>query len=230
MSMNFELNQTNIGDWKLTLVGEQLVFGLLGKLLFEYPERDWYQTLAQEAIFDEIPLAAGQPDVQAGMALLSGWHQETAGGLTEEQFEALRDDYTRLFIGPGKVLAPPWESPYIQKERVIFQVETLKVREWYQRFGLESVKKYKEPDDHIGLELAFAAHLASLGLDALEQNDQGEFTNLIAAQKQFFIEHPLKWVGGWSKLIEENARTDFFKGIALITKGVLAEMVEILDL
>ena len=228
--MNFEWNQTNLGDWKMTLVGEQLVFGLLGKLLFEYPERDWYQTLAQEAIFDDIPLAAGQPDVQAGMALLGGWHQESAEGLTDEQFEALRDDYTRLFIGPGKVLAPPWESPYIQKERVIFQAETLKVREWYQRYGLESAKKYREPDDHIGLELAFAAHLASLGLNALERNDQGEFENLIAAQKQFLIEHPLKWVGGWSKLIDENARTDFFKGIALITKGVLAEMVEILDL
>lgn len=230
MRMNLEWNQTNIGDWKLTLVGEQLVFGLLGKILFEYPERDWYQTLAEEAIFEDIPLAADQPDVQAGMTLLSGWHQKTAGGLTEEQFEELRDDYTRLFIGPGKVLAPPWESPYIQKERVIFQVETLKVREWYQRYGLESVKKYKEPDDHIGLELAFAAHLASLGLAALEQNDQGEFENLIAAQKQFFAEHPLKWVAGWSRLIEEHARTDFFKGIALITKGVLAETMKIFDL
>ena len=161
--MNLEWNQANISAWRLTLIGEQLVFGLLGKILFEYPELEWYQTFMKEAIFEDIPLAADQPDVQAGMALLGALYLANEGGLTQERFEELRDDYTRLFIGPGKVLAPPWESPYIQKERVIFQVDTLKVREWYQRYGLESIRKYKEPDDHIGLELAFTAHLIMPG-------------------------------------------------------------------
>ena len=50
---------------------------------------------------------------------------------------------------------------------MIFQEQTLHVRQWYSRFGLQVVKLHKEPDDHIGLELEFVAHLANLALQAI---------------------------------------------------------------
>ena len=103
------------------------------------------------------------------------------------------------------------------------------MREWFRRYGLESVKIYNEPDDHIGLELAFSAHLAGLGLVALEEGDQTRFIQLLDAQKQFLAEHPLRWVAEWSKHVETHSRTDFFRGIALITKGVLTELASILN-
>ena len=59
----------------------------------------------------------------------------------------------RAFSSSAKVLTPP-ESVYFSEERLVFQEETLQVREWYRRFDLQSVKLH-EPDDHVGLELTF---------------------------------------------------------------------------
>lgn len=228
--MKSDLNTRNGMDWLNTLEAEQLVLGLLGKILFEFPERDWLESLVNDAVFEDIPFAAEVPDVKAGMKLLKEWNDKNKEGLSDEAFEFIRDDYTRLFIGPGAVLAPPWESIYFHRERVIFQKQTLEVREWYRRYSLESVKLHNEPDDHIGLELAFVSHMAVLAYAALEQQEVEKFEQLIAAQKQFLSEHTLQWATGWSELVQEHTRTDFFRGIALVTKGVLTELVSILDL
>jgi TorA maturation chaperone TorD len=222
--MNMEEEKTPRTDWETVLMSEKIVLGLFGKILFEYPEREWFETLAKEGVFEEIPFAEGQEDVQEGMKLLAAWGVRNKAGLSEEEFDAVRGDYTTLFIGPGKVMAPPWESIYFRKERIIFQEETLEVRNWYRRFGLESVKLYHEPDDHIGLELAFIAHLAGL---AYEAEDEEKFNQLIEAQKEFLSAHTLKWAAGWVAQVLEHAKTDFFKGVALVVRGVLTELNQI---
>jgi TorA maturation chaperone TorD len=220
----------NRTDWATLLIAEQLVFGLLGKILFEYPQAEFFQTLVDEKVFEDIPMGGDQPDVIAGLSLVNHWGQTYQVRETGELFDDLVIDYNRLFIGPGKVVAPPWESMYFHKERIFFQEETLQVREWYRRFGLESVKLHNEPDDHIGLELAFIAHLAGLGLATLEEQEQAKFEEYLDAQRQFILEHPLKWVAEWAILVEENSKTDFFIGIAKITRGLFAEISSILGI
>ncbi len=212
------------------LIAEELTLGLLGKLWFEFPEAEYISSLAGEGVFDEIPIGNEQPAVQEGLALLNAWAKEQKDGLSEEAFDSIRSDYTRLFIGPGKVLAPPWESFYFNETRSIFQEQTLEVRDWYHRFDLESVKIRKEPDDHLGLELAFLAHLAGQASYALEAQDQAEFGRLLAAQRQFAEAHLFTWFNSWFKLVEKDARTDFFRGLALVTRGVLLEISTILEI
>ncbi len=124
-------------DWVSFLTGELLAATLLGKILYTDPEREWLQSLADENIFAESPLGNAQPDVQLGLNLLQSWAETARGAFTENAFDELRDDYTRLFLGPATVLAPPWESVYFNDERMVFQEQTMQVRGWYQRFELE---------------------------------------------------------------------------------------------
>lgn len=215
-------------DWVSILTGETLVLGLLSKTLYPYPEKTWLQTLAHEDVFADIPLGEGQPDVQAGLTLLQTWSASCRSGLSDPAFDDLRADYTRLFIGPGKVIAPPWESVYSNEERLTFQEQTLQVRAWYRRFGLEAERLHNEPDDHIGLELSFLAHLAQLALAALERQDRPAVDELLKAQRRFLSEHLLRWTPAWCDQVAQHARTDFFRGIALLTKGVLKELSTIL--
>ena len=217
-------------DWPAILAGEALVFGLLGKLLFDEPQPAFVQTLADEAVFDEIPFGAGRAEVDAGLQLLQQWSRQHQGGLLNGAFDDLRGDFTRLFVGPGKVLAVPWESAQLHLERPIFQEETLQVRNWYRRFGLEAAKLYNEPDDHIGLELAFLAHLAQRGLAALAEGDQARLAAVLEAQRQFLAAHPLRWIPAWCDQVEAHARTDFYRGVALVTRGALAEMAATLEI
>jgi TorA maturation chaperone TorD len=216
-------------DWTSTLAGEALVCDLLGKLLYEYPEREWLQGLADEAIFDEIPFGAEQPEVEAGLQLLQQWSRQSRGGLLNGALDDLRADYTRLFLGPSKVLTPPWESVQFTEERLVFQERTLEVRRWYRRFGLEVVKLYNEPDDHLGLELAFLAHLARQGLAALAQGRQAQLAETWAAQREFLQAHPLRWVPGWCQQVVLQAHTDFYRGVALVIRGVVAELASKLE-
>ncbi len=209
-------------DRTALLAGQALVLNLLGKLLYEFPDAAWLQSLADEAVFDDIPFGAHQPAVAAGLALLQQWAQENRNGQLD--FDALRSDYTRLLIVPGKLFAPPWESAQVDSERQIFQEETLEVRGWYRRFGLQSEHLYSEPDDHIGLELAFLAHMAQLALAAHAEGDQPRVVEMLAAERAFLTEHPLRWAPAWCAQIGQNARTDFFRGLALMTDGVLTEL------
>ena len=145
----------------------------------------------------------------------------------------LWEDYNRLFIGPGALLAPPWESVYRSK-RLVFGEETLQVRDFYQRFGLEVKNLNKEPDDHIGLEMEFIAYLCQEAIQKIQDNEDA--VPYIQATRQFLQEHLAQWVPEFCGDIEEGARTGFFRGLAKFTDGWLefdseavAECLETMD-
>ena len=215
--------------WQETLTGGMLLFGLIGRIVYTYPdneERTWLQSLIVEGVFSEVPFAADKDETKAGLELLQKWGEN---GLTDEVFELLQVDYTRLFIGPGKVIAAPWESVYFSEERLTFQEHTLEVRNWYRRFELEAERIHQEPDDHIGLELLFLSHLATLGIQALNEQDNARFEELLDAQREFIKKHLGAWALTWCGLVERNAQTDFYKGLAHLTRGALSALSEMLD-
>ncbi|MGD0876569.1 MAG: molecular chaperone TorD family protein [Anaerolineales bacterium] len=215
--------------WEETLTGEMLLLNMLGRIFYTYPtnvERTWLQSLIDQDVFSETPFAADKDETCAGLKLLQKWARQ---GLPDEVFKGLQTDYTRLFIGIGEGFTAPWESIYFNEERLVFQEQTLEVRNWYRRFGLEAERIYKEPDDHIGLELLFMSHLAALGIQALNEQDNARFEELWGAQRDFHQQHLGAWALTWCGLMEGNARTDFYKGLATLTSGALSELSELLD-
>ncbi len=213
-------------EWKTIFIGEILVFKLLGRLLYEAPDQNWLQSLIQEDVFDEVPFGADQEDTSRGIDLLGKWADQNRAGLSDEAFDDLRADYMRLFVGVNKVLAPPWESVHFSEDRLVFQERTLKVRNWYRRFGLEPEKLHKEPDDHIGLEMLFLAHLAELALLTLEDQDQDKFEQLLEAQRQFLSDHLLQWGPNWCSQVIEHAKTDFYLGLGYLSLGALQAIAD----
>lgn len=214
---------------KADVVGETLLFGLLGKILYAELDRSWLDSLIQDDVFAESPLGAEQPEIQHGLELLGRWSVENHHGISEEELKRLQSDQLRLFIGLDRVVAPVWESVYFNENRLVFQKQTLQVREWYARFGLQLEKLNKEPDDHIGLEMIFLAHLASLSLSAIEKGNPKELDELLQAQRDFLSEHLLRWGPAWAKLVQQHASTDFYRGIAHLTHGALLAAAETLQ-
>ena len=222
--MNFDDQQ--IRDWNATLLGEVLFLGVLSKAIQSAPNKEWLKTLVDEDIFSESPLERSCPELEEGLSFLHAWSQSVRNGISDEQFGNLQTDYSRLLIGPAKPLAPPWESVYFNEDHMIFQEQTVQVRAWYRRFGLEPEKLYQEPDDHIGLELAFLAHLVGLGVQELESGSDDQFTELLQAQAQFMAQHPLKWVQSWEEQVAKHAHSDFYRGLARSISGALLVMAE----
>ena len=210
------------------LTGEMLFFGLLGKLLYADLDKTWLQHLVEEDVFAETPFGEKNTDITHGLEFLQAWSRNNMDGISKEHFEDLLAEYTNLFAG-GKVLAAPWESVYFGDDRLIFQEQTLEVRSWYKRFDLESEKIHREPDDHIGLEMLFLSHLASLSAQALTEQDNNRAEELVNAQREFMKEHLGVWALTWCNLVERHARTDFYRGLVYLTRGAVCELAEALD-
>lgn len=210
------------------LMGEMLMFGLLGKILYAQPDRAWLQSLIDEDVFSEIPFGSNQADVVKGQKLLAHWCEQNRSGLSEQAFRDIQADNVHLFIGTGRVHAPVWESVYFSESRLVFQEETMQVRKWYRRFNLEPENLNAEPDDHIGLEMGFVSHLAKLGLQELEQGGTG-LEELLAAQREFMSSHLLRWAPTWCAQVAQHAKTDFYQGLAWLTIGALRATADWLE-
>ncbi len=219
----------NLGRQLEQITGEMLLFGLLGKLIYTYPNRDWIQELLAEEVFSEAPFGETQPQVMEGLMLLHTWNQAALERPLADVVRELEEDCQNLLVGMREILAPPWESVYLTHERLLFQAPTIQVRQWYRRFGLEIENIGREPEDHMGLELIFVAHLASLATEALSQGDQTRYLELVQAQRDFLQEHLLKRAQLWCKDMIEHARTDFYRGAALMVRGALDETVLYLE-
>ena len=211
-------------DWNSVLLGEILLFRLLGRLVYEPLSKEWLEDLINEDVFDEVPFGEGQRETALGLELLKKWSNLNKKELTDASFDDLRADNFRLFVGVNIVLAPLWESVHFTESRLVFQERTLQVRDWYRRFDLEPEKLHKEPDDHIGLEMIFISHLAGLALQACESHDDEKFEKLLEAQRQFLSEHLLEWGPEWCSQVLEHAKTDFYLGIGHLVLGALYEI------
>ena len=135
----------------------------------------------------------------------------------------LARDHQALFVGPGPALAPPYESVYRSREHLLFEEQTLQVREAYRAFGLVAPALNREPDDHIGLELHFLAEVSLRSLDALDAGDDDRFDATLAAHQAFLADHLLVWAWECLDRVRDNARTGYFRGVALLTSGLLEQ-------
>ena len=108
--------------------------------------------------------------------------------------EEAKDEYTRLFIGPVSLVAPPWESVYGQKDAMLFQESTLEVRNTYRQYGLIPEGYPPVADDSLALELHFMALLAQRSLDAFYAGKNDELTADLTGSSDFLKKHLLVWV------------------------------------
>jgi len=149
--------------------------------------------------------------------------------LSRKKCESLHWDYTRMFIGPGKIPAPPWESIYRDADHLYFSQETQEVRNAYRKYNLLPKDFGHEPDDHLGLELDFLHKLCEMAWEKAKSADETGLVEILNDQKAFLDEHLLKWVPDWTRDVVKSAETDFYKGMAQLLEAYLnldREMIE----
>lgn len=108
---------------------------------------------------------------------------------------AVASEYAELFVGPRPPLAPLYESVYLGFPNRLFTEQTMSVRRFYERCGLEVVKDGKVPDDHLAYELELMAVLAEREAQALENGNESAAYDLQQVQREFIVVH----LGGWTK-------------------------------
>ena len=137
---------------------------------------------------------------------------------SDESFDELAIDHARLFVGPFALLAPPYGSVYLEGERRLMGDSTLAVGECYQEVGLELAAGFNGTPDHIAVELEFMHFLVVKELDALAGGNLDRAQNFWQKQRAFLERHLAAWVPDFSRSVEEQAQTIFYKSLAETTR------------
>jgi anaerobic sulfite reductase subunit A len=134
----------------------------------------------------------------------------------------LAADYAGLFLGAGGKHVHPSESYYVTKGQLLMQQPRDEVLKLYRAMGVDKVGEFKEPEDHVALELQFMAHLCDKTTAALKRGNFGGVRRYLVVQRNFLDEHLGKWVPKLASDMLKLSKHEFYRAIAKITKAFVA--------
>lgn len=147
-----------------------------------------------------------------------------AHGPENSPLPELDREYLRLFVGPGHVPCPPYESSH-RKDRPGFEKglvmgpSTADVRRRYAEANLKLSDKFTDLPDHITVEMEFMHFLCAEELKAREQGDVRESAARRNMQIEFFREHLKTWVENFGDCVVKSTNSHFYRDSANLLKA-----------
>jgi TorA maturation chaperone TorD len=172
-------------------------------------------------------LSGEEADEDGALGLL----RRFAAGVQASDLEAVQQDlsaeYTRLFLSGRKEGVVPFESVYTSEKKLLMQEAWRSVGAAYQAAGLERDPAFSDPEDHIALELGFMAQLCQWAAEdwaAEPATAQGRLNQ----QREFLNQHLLVWGLRFAEDLACATPSDFYRGMALLTREHLSQETEII--
>ena len=132
----------------------------------------------------------------------------------EEALDALSSAYARLFVGPRRPEAAPWESAHRGEDDTLFQPSTLEVRKAYVAHGLIPSRYPRIADDHLAIELGFLVSLGQRATQALEQGDAEAWMTNVSASRKFLRDHVRPWLPSFCRALDQASCGDLYREAA----------------
>ena len=168
----------------------------------------------------EIP---SNPDVETGKTLLETFFSEFREKEGDGVIEELAREYAALFLGVGPKTVSLCESVYRSKFGLLYQSTLFDVQQSYREIGMAKSDQYREPDDHIAVELSYMARLCNMTREAVSAGRAGRAQALqyLSLQRAFLEGHLLQWVPRFSQDLIAAASPGFYRAIAHLLKGYI---------
>ncbi|WP_285906970.1 TorD/DmsD family molecular chaperone [Pseudodesulfovibrio pelocollis] len=147
--------------------------------------------------------------------------RQLAEALEGEDPQELLKDYSRLFVGPFELLAPPFGSVYLDKGRVMMGDSTREVLRHYREAGMNMSDGFKSPPDHVVAELEFLALQAYRTMEAETRGDPDSAREHADRLRNFFAAHPGRWLDRFASAVAQEAQTGFYRALGRFTGHIL---------
>lgn len=156
-------------------------------------------------------------DTKPFFAALDKQRETLRAGDLEKARLILEVDYNRLFVGPGALLAPPYESFYGSQQeggrgRLRTQAEH-DVAQTYKRHGWTISEESGELADHIAAELLFLSKLSHQEALVWDCEDTDAAFALQTAASDFRQTHVLTWLSQFVDLVQAGSRTELYPAL-----------------
>lgn len=214
--------QTQTTVEELEVMQVALEFAAL--LVHEEPTLALVENLRTAGCFDEAPFGQGNPNVVRGLAQMNTWIKEAQAAGFEDAAAALRREWLDLMVGLGTPKAPCWESYYTEADRRLFAKNSIELQALHRKYGATLETREKEPCDHLGILLKFAALLVAREAYLIDSGEPGA-DEVRADCAAMFEQHVLPWLPEWYANMARNATSAYYKGLADLVFGLIQSFV-----
>lgn len=187
--------------------------------------RDSYKLLSECYYLPDEKLIKMLNDLEKSRCGLYSEIAKNIPGMSD--VESLKIDYSKLFVGPYGLFAPPYGSVYFEDTRRVMGNSTIDVRNKYGEEGLDI--GLKEAPDHIAIELEFMYFLIFKEVEAIRNSDSESAASYLKKQRAFLETHLGIWISEFADNVEANAQTEFYKNLARFTKSFVKKDLESLS-
>ncbi|MEX2162110.1 MAG: molecular chaperone TorD family protein [Anaerolineales bacterium] len=209
-----------------TLVARAILYRFLA-LAFQEPGEALMNSLTSN-LRQELMAAANHLDLATETNELS----QTVGKLLASIPSAgwlvsdMRVEYTRLFVGPGMMPCPPYESVFDQNrpeaDRGTVQGPCAKsMEDNLSAEGLVIDLGRVELADHVAIELEWMAYLLAQAVKTSPDSNMGQVSRADA----FLNDHLATWLPEFGQKVVDNAKHPFFASLGEVLKAFIASEV-----
>jgi len=173
-------------------------------------------SLTAKSFPDCMGLRLFRHEGQEAMSFMRKAIDEYAPPLSQELRDELAADYAAIYLNHD-YSASPFESVWLDEDKLIMQTPMFQVREIYKKHGLGVADWRTRSEDHLLVELQF---LAWLMLDMKDTN--------LGEAATFMDEHLLRWLPAFAERVIKRCSTPFYAGAAWLTSAYCDEFRDML--
>lgn len=186
------------------------LYRLLAAVFGHEPRRELLDRLRHETVQTLLS--------RSGLDLGEEFFAGPSGPLQDE----LAEEYTRLFLGPGKHISPHESVQLRRGSGTLWGEETVLVKRFIEAAGFDFEHDFNGIPDHISVELEFLAKLAEAEAGAWAAGDGAGAANILEWQRDFISRHAGKWMPGFCAKVAKEARLAFYRVFSRVLKAFLA--------
>ena len=194
------------------------LYGLLATVFHQEPAPDLLNQLRSPKFQDLL----GEIGIDLGDDFFNDPQDEVRDRLSVE--------YTYLFLGPGKHIAPHESVQLKRGSGILWGEETSIVKQFMLAAGFELDAAAHDIPDHISVELEFLSHLSTKEAEAWQADNHQAAAAALGWQHRFVSNNIGKWAGRFCRAVEAAAETPFYAQFAKLLRTFIAgEKSEIVD-
>jgi TorA maturation chaperone TorD len=138
-----------------------------------------------------------------------------------ELLAELGQEYTRLFLGPGKHVSPH-ESVHVPGGGSLWGEATSAVKKFIEQVGVDYRPDYTGIPDHISVELEFMQRLTDAEARAWAEGDEARAADCLSIERRFIEKHLFRWSTCFCENVIREARLPFYAQLAAMTSAFIA--------
>ena len=169
-------------------------------------------------IIEQLSAHIYNEDFKKGSQRLGVFVDSVKANYEKDKAKFLKDlavEYATLFLNVGPKPVYLAESVYLGENSLLYEAPYFDAVRMYNLYGFKKRQSFKEPEDHIAIELEFMAHLCDLACRSLEDGKSDYGAGYMKNQVEFLDLHLSKWVPKLVEKIRWASKNDFYLALGI---------------